>query len=126
MEALKKFSIEGTLAGQPPRKNFNVIQLDGKYNLRIARIAGRFPWHRHTNGDEGWLVWQGRFRIDLEDGRSIEMAAGEGTRIPMGMRHSPVALEDDTIVLCFNVANFQHEFVDESPDLGGFSEQDLK
>jgi mannose-6-phosphate isomerase-like protein (cupin superfamily) len=125
MESIQKFSIEEVLDGQAPRKNFNVIQLDGRYNVRLARVEGRFPWHRHTNGDEGWLVWKGRFRIDFEEGTSVEMLAGEGTRVPQGVVHSPIALEDDTIVLCFNVVDFQHEFREENPDLGGFEETDL-
>lgn len=116
------FNIEQKLAGHPPRTNLNVIQLDGKYNVRIAEVTSRFPWHRHLNGDEGWLIWRGRLRIDIQDREPIELGPGDGTTIPRGVLHSPVALEQGTIVVVFNIDGFQHEFRDTNPDLGNFSE----
>lgn len=122
--ALRKFNVMETLEGHPPRTNFNVFRLDDKYNLRIARVEGRFPWHRHTNGDEGWLVLSGRLRIDVEGAESQDLKQFEGTMIPMGMVHSPIALEEDTVVAVFNVDNFAHEYAEEDPELGAFGEQD--
>lgn len=124
--ALRKFNVIDTLAGHPPRTNFNVFRLDGKYNLRLARVEGRFPWHKHTNGDEGWLVLQGRLRIDVEGAESQDLGPLEGTMIPMGMVHSPIALEEDTVVAVFNIDGFQHEYVDEKPEVGAFGEHDLR
>lgn len=117
----KSFSIEKTLEGYPPRTNFNVIQLDQKYNVRIAEIIGRFPWHRHTNGDEGWIVWKGRLQIDFENGKQIVLGPGEGSWIPQGIFHSPLALAEGTQVIVFNVDQFEHEYRDEKPDVGDFS-----
>ena len=114
------------MAGHPPRTNFNVFRLDGKYNLRLARVEGRFPWHKHTNGDEGWLVLQGRLRIDVEGAESQDLGPLEGTMIPIGMVHSPIALEEDTVVAVFNIDGFQHEYVDEKPEVGAFGEHDLR
>jgi len=122
--ALRKFNVMKTLEGHPPRTNFNVFRLDEKYNLRIARVEGRFPWHRHTNGDEGWLVLSGRLRIDVKGAESHDLGPLEGTMIPMGMVHSPIALEDDTVVAVFNVDKFAHEYVDEHPEVGAFDEMD--
>lgn len=119
---LKKFNIDDVLAGHPPRTNFNVIRLDDRYHVRIARVSGRFPWHRHPNGDEGWLVWKGRLRMDLEGNGSVELGAGEGLRIPKGMAHSPMCLEEGTVVVIFNANEFRHEFLEQKPNLGGFTE----
>lgn len=116
------FNIEKVLQGHPPRTNFNVIRLDDRYNVRIAEVTGRFPWHRHLNGDEGWLIWRGRLRIEMEGGESVELGPGDGTTIRRGVVHSPVCLEPGTIVAVFNVKDFQHKFIDENPDLGGFVE----
>lgn len=118
-------NIESILEGHPPRTNFNVIRLDDRYNVRIARVTGRFPWHRHLNGDEGWLIWEGGLRIDFEDGDSITLRRGDCATVPNGVRHSPVCLEEGTTVVVFNVKDFQHEFVDAEPELGDFVEQDV-
>ncbi len=122
--ALRRFNVMDTLAGHPPRTNFNVFRLDGKYNLRIARVTGRFPWHCHTNGDEGWLILQGCLQIDVAGHDPIVMRPFEGTMIPKGMRHSPIALEEGTVVAVFNIDGFQHRFDEAAPDTGAFSESD--
>jgi mannose-6-phosphate isomerase-like protein (cupin superfamily) len=122
--ALRVFNVMDMLEGHPPRTNFNVFRLDDKYNLRIAEVTGRFPWHRHTNGDEGWLILTGGLQIDVEGHESIVMRQFEGTMIPMGVTHSPIALEEGTVVAVFNIDNFQHEYVDANPDTGAFSESD--
>jgi mannose-6-phosphate isomerase-like protein (cupin superfamily) len=123
--APRKFNIEQVLQGHPPRTNFNVIQLDQRYNVRIARVTGRFPWHEHLNGDEGWLIWKGGLRIDIEGGGHVELREGEGVTIPKGLKHSPLALEEETVVVVFNIKDFQHRFVDAQPDVGDFAERDL-
>jgi quercetin dioxygenase-like cupin family protein len=121
-EQHQKFNIEEVLTGHPPRTNLNVIQLDGAYNVRVAEVTGRFPWHRHINGDEGWLVWKGRLRIDVDGEEPVELGPGEVTTIPQGVTHSPLCLEPGTIVVVFNVDGFRHEFVEEEPDVGDFAE----
>lgn len=124
--ALRVFNVMDMLEGHPPRTNFNVFRLDNQYNLRIARVEGRFPWHRHTNGDEGWLVLKGRLRIDVEGEESQDLRAMEGTMIPKGLVHSPIALEEDTVVAVFNIDGFQHEYRDANPELKNFAEHDAQ
>ena len=123
--AFKHFNVIKTLEGHPPRTNFNVFRLDGRYNLRIAEVTGRFPWHCHTNGDEGWLILKGGLQIDVEGRDPIIMREFEGTMIPKGHRHSPIALEDGTIVAVFNVNGLEHDFNEEEPETGAFSEADF-
>jgi mannose-6-phosphate isomerase-like protein (cupin superfamily) len=103
--ALRKFSIEELVAPHAARTNFNVAVVDGRYAMRIARIEGPFPRHFHPNGDEGWFVYRGRMRIDSELG-AVELGPGEGTLIPQGVKHSPTALEEGTLVLVINVRGF--------------------
>jgi quercetin dioxygenase-like cupin family protein len=123
--AFRVFNVPRLLNDHPARTNFNVFRLDDRYNLRVAKVTGRFPWHRHPNGDEGWLVLQGSMRIDVQDRPSIVLRALEGTMIPRGTVHSPLALEEETLVAVFNIAGFEHEFVEEQPEVGAFSESDL-
>ena len=125
MSQLPSFDIERLLAPHAPRTNLYVANLDGRYGVRIAKIAGTFPAHRHPNGDEGWFVYRGRVRIDSELG-TAELGSGQGTVVPAGTRHSPTALEPGTIVLVFNDRDLQTIPDDEAAlAAAGYTEQDV-
>ena len=125
MSQLPSFDIERLLAPHAPRTNLYVANLDGRYGVRIAKIAGTFPAHRHPNGDEGWFVYRGRMRIELELG-TAELGSGQGTVVPAGTRHSPTALEPGTIVLVFNDRDLQTIPDDEAAlAAAGYTEQDV-
>ncbi len=121
---LQKANLLDLLEGQPPRTNFHVMRIDERYSVRMAKVTGRFPWHFHPNGDEGWFVFEGRLRIDSEAG-SVELSKGDFTVVPRGVRHSPEALAPDTAVIIFNLRDLGMVLDDPEADLGGFREHDL-
>jgi len=117
---LNAINLEKLLEPHGPRKNFNIIKLDKeKYAVRVAKIHGRFPWHSHPYGDEGWLVWEGHMTIDAEHG-SVELKKGDFTVMPKGVKHSPIAHIDNTVVVIFNLTKLGMNLVDENSNLGEF------
>ncbi|MFB3920895.1 MAG: cupin domain-containing protein [Terriglobia bacterium] len=124
MALIRKTNLLKVLENQPPRANFHVIEIDRDYTVRVARTAGRFPWHYHPHGDEGWLVFEGRLRIETEEG-AVELERGDFTTIPRGLRHSPEALVAGTTVVIFNRRELGMVLDDPRVDLGGFRESDL-
>ncbi len=78
-----------------------VAQLNGQ-DVRLARLKGRFLWHRHDEADELFLVLRGRLRMGLRDGggeRWVEVGAGGLIVIPRGAEHCPEAAEETCVLL---------------------------
>ena len=119
-----KLNLLELLAPCPPRTNFHVIAVDKDYTVRVAKTVGRFPWHSHPGGDEGWFIFEGRLGIHTTEG-ILELNRGDFTVIPRGVRHSPEALVPNTIVIIFNCRNLGMTLEDPNVDLGGFAENDL-
>jgi len=93
----------GRLAAECAEKWWN--QTLCRVNDAVARLGvleGEFHWHQHDREDELFFVLEGRLLIDLE-GRTAELAAGQGFVVPRGVRHRPRAPRR-TVVLMFEAA----------------------
>jgi mannose-6-phosphate isomerase-like protein (cupin superfamily) len=58
--------------------------------VRLGVVRGEYHWHQHEDEDEFFYVVEGKFLIDLE-GRTVELAAGQGFVVPKGVMHRPRA-----------------------------------
>ncbi|GAA4855798.1 cupin domain-containing protein [Luteimonas vadosa] len=74
-----------------------VASLNGQ-EVKLAKILGEFPWHRHAEADELFLCWRGRFRLEFRD-HAVEMGPGDYHLVPRGVEHRPVAEAEAEIVL---------------------------
>lgn len=96
-----------------------VAELNGQ-QVRIAKLAGPFVWHRHEAEDELFLLLAGKLRIELRDG-AVELEPGELVVVPRGIEHRPVA-DGEAHVLLFepastlNTGNMRDERTVESPE----------
>ncbi len=82
-----------------------VGELNGQY-LKLARVKGRFVWHRHEQEDECFVVLQGKLRIEFRDGE-VTLEEGEMYIVPRGVEHCPVA-EEETHILLFEPMATRH------------------
>lgn len=78
-----------------------IAALNGQ-EVKLIRAKGVFPWHRHGDADEFFLVWKGRFSVEFRD-RRVDMGEGECVLVPRGVEHRTSAAED-AYVLCFEPA----------------------
>ncbi|MEP6668168.1 MAG: cupin domain-containing protein [Chthoniobacter sp.] len=78
-----------------------VAELNGQ-EVKLAKIAGVFPWHHHEHEDELFLVWRGQMVIEFRD-RRVVLEAGEFCVVPHGIEHRTMA-EAEAEVLLFEPA----------------------
>ena len=52
-----------------------IAALNGQ-EVKLIRVKGVFPWHRHDDADEFFLVWKGRFSVEYRD-RRVDMKQGD-------------------------------------------------
>jgi mannose-6-phosphate isomerase-like protein (cupin superfamily) len=66
--------------------------------VRLGVVEGEYHWHKHDQEDEFFYVVEGRFLIDLE-GRTVELAPGQGFAVPKGVIHRTRAPERTVILM---------------------------
>lgn len=79
-----------------------VGRVNGDY-IKVAKLKGDFPWHKHDNEDELFFIVYGSLKIELED-RTVHLAPGEIFVVPKATLHRPRAEEECGIVLIEPVA----------------------
>ena len=68
------------------------------HDLMVAKLQGSFPWHKHDDTDDFFLVLHGRLTIQLRD-RDVKLGPGELFVVPRGVEHRPVADEGEVHIL---------------------------
>jgi mannose-6-phosphate isomerase-like protein (cupin superfamily) len=74
-----------------------VAELNGQ-EVKLVKVHGVFPWHKHDDADELFLVWRGRFRLEFRD-RVVELGPGEMAVAPRCVEHRTAADEVAEILL---------------------------
>ena len=74
-----------------------VAGLNGQ-EVKLVKVQGIFPWHRHEREDEMFLVWRGRFRVEFRD-RVVELGPGEFVVVPCGIEHRTAADEEAQVLI---------------------------
>jgi mannose-6-phosphate isomerase-like protein (cupin superfamily) len=68
------------------------------HDLMVVKIQGQFPWHKHDDTDDFFLVLKGQVIIRLRE-RDVALKAGEIFVVPKGVEHAPFAAEEAHILL---------------------------
>jgi mannose-6-phosphate isomerase-like protein (cupin superfamily) len=89
-EVAEPISIREAIGALPGPWQPKDLTLANDAVVRVARLEGEFPWHKHDE-DELFLCWDGTFRIEIEGGSAVTLNAGDLFVVPRGVRHRPVA-----------------------------------
>src|SRR3982074_3165870 len=57
--------------------------------IRIGIFEGDFPWHKHDDQDEFFLVLEGEIFLDVEGRGTQRLQQHEGYTVPKGVVHRP-------------------------------------
>lgn len=107
--SLDLLRLAGTIAERP--HNSKLFRIND-HCLRIAvNEDATYPWHRHPNTDELFIVLEGKLRIEFEDGTFTELLPNQTCCIKAGKIHRTIAV-GYTVNLCFEADREDTEFID--------------
>jgi mannose-6-phosphate isomerase-like protein (cupin superfamily) len=69
--------------------------------VRLGVFQGEYHWHKHDEDDEFFHVLEGALLIDFE-GRTVELAPGQGMVVPKGVAHRTRALRRTVALMVEN------------------------
>lgn len=77
-------------------------QVVADYNgndIMVVKFQGEFPFHKHDDSDDFFLVIEGEVTLDIEGGDSVVMGPGELCVVPKGVVHRPRAVTEAKVLL---------------------------
>lgn len=83
-----------------------VIAELNQQEVKLIKVQGEFPWHKHEHEDEFFLVWKGEFRVEFRN-QIVELGPGECLVVPRGVEHRTAA-EHEAEILCFEPAGVRN------------------
>lgn len=71
--------------------------------VRLGIFEGDFPWHKHTDQDEFFLVLEGEMILDVESHESVSLAQHQGFTVPKNVRHRPRSPQRSVVLMVESV-----------------------
>ncbi|GLQ36246.1 mannose-6-phosphate isomerase [Amylibacter marinus] len=68
-------------------------------DIMVVKFVGEFPFHKHEETDDFFLILEGEVILDQEGGHSITLGVGELCVIPRGIVHRPRAEHEAKVLL---------------------------
>jgi mannose-6-phosphate isomerase-like protein (cupin superfamily) len=68
-------------------------------DIMVVKFQGEFPFHKHDDTDDFFLILEGEVTLDQEGAQSVTMGPGELCVIPQGIVHRPRAISEAKVLL---------------------------
>ncbi len=85
---LRLVDIPGEVAANEPWFNQTLTTVNDAV-VRLGIFEGDFPWHKHVDEDEFFLVLDGEILLDIESHDTVVLRRHEGFTVPKGTTHRP-------------------------------------
>jgi mannose-6-phosphate isomerase-like protein (cupin superfamily) len=67
--------------------------------VRLGIFKGEFPWHKHDDQDEFFLVLDGELYMDAEGREPVLLQRNQGFTVPKGTMHRPRSPEKSVVLM---------------------------
>ncbi len=67
--------------------------------IRLGIFEGDFPWHKHDDQDEFFLVLEGKITLDVEGREAVVLHQHEGFTVPKGTVHRPRSPQRSVVLM---------------------------
>ena len=67
--------------------------------VMVVKFRGEFPYHKHDDTDDFFLVLEGEMEMDIEGKAPHRIGAGEMFVVPKGITHRPRAAAECKVLL---------------------------
>lgn len=67
--------------------------------VRLGIFEGDFPWHKHNDQDEFFLVLEGEIFLDVEGQEPVQLRRHEGFTVPKNVVHRPRSPQRSVVLM---------------------------
>ncbi len=78
-------------------------ELNGQ-QIRLVKVQGEFPFHKHDHEDEMFLVIKGSLILEFKE-KKVDLNEGEFLIVPKGTLHRPIAKEEVELMMFVTAGN---------------------
>jgi|SRR5579884_3520795 len=71
--------------------------------VRLGIFQGDFPWHKHVDQDEFFLVLDGEISLDVEGLGQVALTQHQGFTVPKGTMHRPRSPQRSVVLMVESV-----------------------
>ncbi len=96
---MKPINIADKMAAFDTHWDPHVIASYNQNDVMAVKIKGEFPFHKHDDTDDFFLVVEGEMVMDFQDRPSVPVKAGEVIIVPKGVVHRPRAEQEVKVIL---------------------------
>ncbi|NNE57136.1 MAG: cupin domain-containing protein [Hellea sp.] len=76
-----------------------VVATYNNNDVMVVKFQGEFPFHKHEDSDDFFLVIEGEVTMDYEGHDSVTFGPGELVIVPIGVVHRPRAEIEAKVLL---------------------------
>jgi mannose-6-phosphate isomerase-like protein (cupin superfamily) len=95
---LRVVDIPAEAAANAPWFNQTLTTVDDAV-IRLGIFQGEFPWHKHVDQDEFFLVLDGEISLDVEGLDAVVLGRHQGFTVPKGTMHRPRSPQRSVVLM---------------------------